>query len=48
VELPDDVRIVRWPGVTLAPGENRIAVVGKRDGREIRDECVWVLQAAGP
>ena len=48
VQAPDAVRIARWPGVTLVPGENRVALVGRRDGKDIRDECVWVLDGTAP
>lgn len=36
-------RIVRWSGVALAPGANRVRVTALRDGRPLADECVWVL-----
>ncbi len=42
---PDTVKICRWPGVALAPGANRIEVIGRRDGKEVRDRCEWVLEA---
>lgn len=40
-----DDRIARWPGVTLAPGENRIDVVARRGAIEVRDGCVWTLES---
>ena len=43
---PDTVKICRWPNVVLAPGVNRIEVVGRRDGAEVRDHCAWVLEPA--
>jgi hypothetical protein len=43
---PDAVKICRWPKVLLAPGLNRIEAVGRRDGKEIRDQCAWTVAAA--
>jgi beta-galactosidase len=43
---PDAVKICRWPAVVLAPGVNRIETVGRRDGKEVRDQCAWTLEAA--
>jgi beta-galactosidase len=43
---PDSVKICRWPAVVLVPGVNRIEAVGRRDGREVRDQCEWVLEPA--
>src|SRR5208283_2819498 len=43
---PDPVKICRWPAVTLTPGLNRIEAIGRRNGKEIRDQCRWVLEPA--
>ncbi len=45
---PDEVKICRWPGVTLQPGVNRMEVVAHADGKEIRDGCEWTLQSPAP
>jgi beta-galactosidase len=42
---PDDVRICRWPKVRLVPGANKVEVLGRASGKEIRDACEWVLEA---
>lgn len=46
VVQPDRVKICRWPQVVLAPGVNRIEAVGRRDGKEVRDQCAWTLEPA--
>jgi len=43
-QSPDDLRICRWTSVQLAPGENRIEAIAKKDGKEFRDACTWVLE----
>lgn len=43
---PDDVQICRWPNVTLKPGVNRVGVVARTNGKELRDQCEWVLDPA--
>ena len=45
---PDEIRIVRWPAVKLTPGPNTVAVVARRGGRTVRDECVWIHDPAPP
>jgi beta-galactosidase len=35
--------ILIWKGVTLRTGENRIEARAVRDGRALRDDCVWTL-----
>jgi beta-galactosidase len=45
---PDTVKICRWPGVKLAAGVNHIEVVGRRDGKEVRDQCEWSLEPTSP
>ena len=32
-----------WPTVKLVPGKNRIEARADRNGRPLRDECVWTL-----
>ena len=39
-------RIVRWPGVTLAPGENKVRATAAFAGRVLTDECAWTLPTA--
>ena len=43
---PDTIKIARWPKVGLAPGVNKIEAVGRRDAKEVRDDCAWVLEPA--
>lgn len=33
-----------WPGITLKPGENRLAARARRDGVELADQCDWNLK----
>jgi beta-galactosidase len=33
-----------WKEVKLSPDENRIEARAKRDGKELSDECVWILK----
>lgn len=40
---PDAVKVARWPSVTLQSGENRIEAVGRSEGPEVHDECVWTV-----
>lgn len=39
-------RIVRWPGVTLVPGENKLRVTAQHGGQALADECAWTLRPA--
>lgn len=41
-------RIVRWPGVTLAPGENTLRATAPHGGKTLVDQCVWTLRPASP
>jgi len=41
-------KIVRWPGVVLAPGENRVRATAVVNGQPLADECVWRLFLPGP
>ena len=45
---PDEVRVCRWPSVTLKPGANQVEVVARTDGKEVRDRCEWVLETPAP
>ena len=42
---PGASRIFRWPGVTLAPGENRVSATAHFGSSEATDSCVWTLKA---
>lgn len=42
---PDDLHIARWKDVRLAPGFNRIEVLGTESGTTVRDPCEWTLTA---
>jgi len=44
---PDDVRTFRWPSVRLGKGPNSIEAIGKCGGKELHDQCSWVLEGAG-
>jgi beta-galactosidase len=46
-QVPGD-KIVRWPGVTLAPGPNRLRILGRRGNAEVADSCSWVYAAGTP
>lgn len=37
-------RIVRWSGVKLAPGENKIRATAVGAQRPLADECQWTLR----
>lgn len=41
---PDEIKICRWPNVTLSPGLNKIEAVGTSGGGQIRDQCKWTLE----
>jgi beta-galactosidase len=36
-------RVVVWPGVSLRPGHNTVAVSGVKDGRVHTDEVIWIV-----
>ena len=42
---PDDVKIARWPSVTLQPGDNKIEVSADGPNGKVTDTCDWVLGA---
>jgi len=42
-QKPDEIKIVRWPGITLQPGKNTIEVTARSGGRSLTDSCEWVL-----
>ena len=44
----DDNHIVRWPGVTLQPGENRLRTTATVAGHALADECAWNFSPALP
>ncbi len=41
---PDDIRVCRFPGVTLAPGNNVIEAIGHEGGKVVSDSCTWTLE----
>jgi beta-galactosidase len=43
---PDEIHIVRWPGVKLAPGSNTVSVVANSGTASVRDECIWTYTPA--
>ena len=40
---PDNVRVFRWPSVTLQTGKNEIKATAASNQGEIADSCAWVL-----
>ena len=46
VARPDAIKVVRWPGVTLAPGINRIEIIGRNGSDTVSDACEWELKPA--
>lgn len=44
----DDVHVFRWENVVLQPGTNRIEAIAQSGGKQLQDECEWVLEAATP
>lgn len=42
---PDDVKRVIWEKVQLKPGKNTITVKATRDGKSVKDSCVWTYKA---
>ena len=42
----DELRIVRWPGVELSPGENQLRVTARFANAERSDECRWTFTPA--
>jgi beta-galactosidase len=44
---PDNIKVFRWPNVTLQPGANEVEAIGTTSGgRELTDSCRWVLDPA--
>lgn len=43
---PDNVRVFRWPNVTLQPGPNEVEAVASSGQGELTDRCEWVLDPA--
>jgi len=41
---PDDLKIVRWPEVTLQSGSNRIELAATRAGETITDDAEWAVK----
>lgn len=39
-----EVGICRWPGVALAPGENRLEASGVREGKQVSDAVTWTFE----
>lgn len=42
---PDDIKVARWPDVTLQPGKNKIEVQGRAGDKSLSDACEWELQS---
>ena len=42
---PTAEKILRWPGVALALGENRVRAIAQVNGQTLTDECVWTRVA---
>jgi beta-galactosidase len=40
---PDNVRVFRWPNVTLQPGRNDIKATATSSRGELTDSCEWVV-----
>ncbi len=38
-------RVFVWSGVQLVDGSNSIDVVGYKDGKQLRDTCLWTVPA---
>ena len=43
---PDEVKVFRWPNVTLRSGRNEIKAAASSDRGEVVDSCEWVLEPA--
>jgi len=41
---PDNVRVFRWPNVTLQPGRNSLKATAISSGQTVTDVCEWVLE----
>ena len=44
---PDNVRVFRWPSVTLQPGKNEIKATATSSQGELTDSCEWVVDPSG-
>jgi beta-galactosidase len=45
---PDDLRIARWPALTLKPGKNSLSAVAQAGGKTVQDSCDWTLDVSAP
>jgi len=43
---PDNIKVFRWPNVTLQPGPNEVVAIATGAGRKLTDSCQWVLDSA--
>ena len=43
---PDEVKVFRWPNVTLRSGRNEIKAAASSDRGEVVDSCEWILEPA--
>lgn len=43
---PDNVKVFRWPNVTLQPGRNEVRATSSSSHGEITDSCEWVLNTS--
>jgi beta-galactosidase len=41
---PDEIKIARWPDVTLQPGQNHVEAVAYGAVGKLSDSCDWVLE----
>jgi hypothetical protein len=42
-KMESDIHKIRWDGIVLVPGRNRIDVVAHHGDRTYTDECEWAL-----
>jgi beta-galactosidase len=40
---PDDIKVFRWPNVSLQPGKNRVKAIGITNQGKVTDACEWIL-----
>ena len=45
---PDNVRVFRWPGVTLQPGKNEVKATAASSQGKVIDTCEWVVDPSAP
>jgi beta-galactosidase len=43
---PDNIKVSRWPSVTLQPGPNNIQAIATSANGQLTDTCQWVLDPA--